>query len=165
MSQQTVTITEPKNTGLIYYTLDGTAPSVFSTPYAGPITVNASKTVNAIAVAEHDAGSAEATAAYAIVGSPLVLPGPATAINTTNATLNAFVNTLGAAGSYYFQYGTSSTAFTSSTATAELVASAARVQVVAKLSALKAKTTYYFRVVVSSAGGVTKSGIVKFTTG
>jgi hypothetical protein len=163
-SQQTVTITAPTASSVIYYTADGSAPSIFSTEYSSPLVVNFSKTISAVAIAEHDADSSEATAAYTIIGSPSVLGGPASAISTTGATLNAFVNTSGLAGSYYFVYGTSATALTTSTAKTALGASSTRVQAAAKLTTLTTKTKYYYQVVVSTAGGSAASGILSFTT-
>jgi hypothetical protein len=163
-SQQTVTITEPTRSAVLYYTLDGSAPSRFSPAYSGPITVNTSKELSAVAVAASDADSAVVTAAYTIVGSPAVLAAPATAIGTTGATLNAFVNTLGLAGSYLFKYGTSRTALTSSTGNTALAASSARAQASAQLTGLKSKTTYYYQVVVSTPGGISTGALLSFAT-
>ncbi len=163
-SQQWVTITDVTAGAQLYYTLDGSTPTVFSTPYTGPIAVNKTTTVSAVAVSQHDASSAIVSANYAIIGSPLVLVGPATAVATPNATLNAFVNTLGIAGTCYFQFGTSSTALTGTTASTALTASTNRVQVTAKLTGLQGKTTYYYRVVTTTAGGTVASEVQSFTT-
>jgi hypothetical protein len=163
-AQQTVSITEGTANSPLYYTLNGTTPSVFSTVYSAPLVVNTSKTVSAVAVAEHDASSAEVSATYKIVGSPTVLAGPATGVATPKATLTAYVNTAGVAGSYYFRFGTASTALTTVTATTALSASTAQVTASAALSTLKTKTTYYYQVVVTTAGGVTAGAVESFTT-
>jgi hypothetical protein len=93
-----------------------------------------------------------------------VLAAPSTAIGTADATLNAYVNTLGLAGSYYFQYGTSSTSLTSATAKTALSASTTRAAVSTSLTTLAAATKYYYQVVVTTAGGTTTGNIQSFTT-
>jgi len=163
-SQQVVTITSPTRTGVVYYTLDGSSASRFSTPYSAPITVDYTKTITAVAVAENDANSIPVTAAYMIVDSPWVLAAPATSIGATDATLSAFVNTLGLSGTFIFQYGTSSAALTSSTAPTALSASTARVQASAPLTGLKAATTYYYRVQATTIAGITEGKVLSFTT-
>jgi len=163
-SQQTVTIADETNSALFYYTLDGSAPTVFSTQYTAPIIVNTSKTINVIAVSNRTADSVEVSNTYTIIGSPSVLAAPSTAIGTADATLNAYVNTLGLAGSYYFQYGTSSTSLTSATAKTALSASTTRAAVSTSLTTLAAATKYYYQVVVTTAGGTTTGNIQSFTT-
>ena len=163
-SQQTVTITEATALSPLYYTLNGSVPSVFSTAYTAPIVVNTSKTVSAVAVAAHDAPSAVVSAAYTIIGSPTVLAAPATGIATPKATLNAFVNTNGLAGSCYFRYGTGIAALTGSSAKTALSASSARAPVSTQLAGLAAKTTYYYQVVVTTNGGTTSGAVLSFTT-
>ena len=64
---QSVAINDAVNGATIYYTTDGTAPTLQSTVYAGPIAVNATETLKAIAVANSHANSAVATAKYIIV--------------------------------------------------------------------------------------------------
>ena len=52
---------------VIYYTTDGTNPTIQSATYSGPITVNAAMTIKAIAVKEGYIDSEMATAAYTIL--------------------------------------------------------------------------------------------------
>lgn len=163
-SQQTVAVTDTTGKSVLYYTLDGSAPTVFSSQYTAPITVNTSKTFNVVAVSGRIADSAEVSAAYTIVGSPSVLAAPATSISTPKATLNAYVNTQGLSGSYYFVYGTSSASLTSTTSSTALPASSTRAAASTQLSALASKTTYYYQVVVTTAGGTTAGAIQSFAT-
>lgn len=80
--------------------------------------------------------SAIVAASYTLVGSPSALSPPAAGIATPDATRNAVVNTLVLAGSYLFEYGTSSTALTSRTAATALSASMSPSAVSARLTAL-----------------------------
>jgi hypothetical protein len=68
-SSQNVTITESTAGATIYYTINGATPTTSSTKYTGPITVSASETVKAIAVATGHVNSPVATAAFTISGS------------------------------------------------------------------------------------------------
>ncbi len=63
---QTVSITDTTPGAKIYYTTNGTAPTTASALYATPITVSATETVEAIAVATGYAQSATASAKYTI---------------------------------------------------------------------------------------------------
>ena len=61
---QSVSLADGTPGATIYYTVNGTVPTTNSTPYTGPITVSATETINALAVAPNYAVSAVATATY-----------------------------------------------------------------------------------------------------
>jgi uncharacterized repeat protein (TIGR03803 family) len=65
-SIQSVTISDSTVGSAIYYTTDSSAPTTSSTKYTGAITVGASETVSAIAVAVGFSNSSIAAAVYAI---------------------------------------------------------------------------------------------------
>lgn len=150
---QSVALSDATAGAAIYYTTDGTEPTASSTKYTGTLTVSSTKTIRAIAFATGFANSAVASAAYTIAGSPTALAAPATPVSATAFKLNAIVNAQGLAGSYLFQYGTSATALTSSTAAKALSASSNPVAVSTQVNGLNAGAQYYYRVVVSTAGG------------
>jgi hypothetical protein len=161
---QLVSISDTVATATIYYTLDGSTPTASSPVYSGPITVSAIETIKAFGVAAGYTNSAVASAAYVIDGSPTALASPATAITASGATLNAIVNSQGLAGTYSFKYGTSATALSSTTATTNLTAKKAAVNAAASITGLNTGTTYYFQVVVTTAGGTATGAVLSFTT-
>ncbi len=65
-STQTVTISDLASGATIYYTTDGSVPSVYSAKYTGPITVNATLTLNAFAVGSGYNPSGTGSAIYNI---------------------------------------------------------------------------------------------------
>ena len=65
-SVQTVAITDLTPGAKIYFTTNGTAPTTSSTLYAGPITVSATETLEAIATASGSLQSATGSAVYII---------------------------------------------------------------------------------------------------
>lgn len=68
-SAQSITISDTQAGAAIYYTTDGTPPSTNSLPYTQPITVQATSTIQAIAIASGYNNSAVAGGTY-IIGTP-----------------------------------------------------------------------------------------------
>ena len=66
---QNVTLTDSDANAKIYYTTDGTTPSASSTLYSGPISVQTSETINAIAIDPSMQNSSVTSAAYVIQNS------------------------------------------------------------------------------------------------
>ncbi len=169
-SAQLISLADTTPNAVLYYTLDGSAPTSSSTKYSAPILVSSSQQVSTIAVAPGIPASTITHATYSFLSAPYALAAPANATATTSATLNAVVSTGGMAGSYSFVYGTSSTALTSTTPASTFGGSVlnklsiAPFQASAKLTTLTTKTTYYFKVIVTTAAGTSSGQILSFTT-
>ncbi len=72
-SAQLVTISTTSPGATIYYTMNGTTPTTASTQYAGPITVSATQTIQAIAIASGFFDSNVASATYTITSGVTVV--------------------------------------------------------------------------------------------
>lgn len=163
-AEELVTLSDATAGAVIYYTVNGTNPTTASTKYTAPIAVSTTETLRVFAVAPNYEPSAIAAATYTIVTTPSALIAPPTSITASTATLNALVNPGGVTATYTFQYGTSSTALTSTTPQMTLGATSSRVNVSKALTGLKASTKYYYRIVVTTLGGSTTSAVESFTT-
>ncbi|MFZ0392986.1 MAG: chitobiase/beta-hexosaminidase C-terminal domain-containing protein, partial [Terracidiphilus sp.] len=75
-SVQTVTISDANPAATIYYTSDGTTPTTSSTPYADPITVSSTETIEAMAASSGHGNSLVVTATFAL-NLPGGTPAPA----------------------------------------------------------------------------------------
>ena len=78
-SPQPVSITDPASNPTIYYTTDGSTPTVSSQKYTGSFTLSANATVQAIATASGDTQSAIASASFTFRGQtapPQFSPAP-----------------------------------------------------------------------------------------
>lgn len=97
---------------------------------------------------------------------PVAATQPATAVTAASATLNASVNPERSATNVEFVYGTSPTLSTGTmtTATQSIGNGTSAVAVSAGLTNLTPGTTYYYRAVALSAGGITDGTILSFTT-
>ncbi len=121
-SAQPVSISDSTPGAMIYYTTDGSAPTINSTVYSKPITVSSTQTIQAIATASGYASSAVASAAYTIntPTSPVSVIGNISP-GFTSAGGAAFTLTLTGSG-----FATSSTAYWGTSALATQYASATR---------------------------------------
>ncbi len=101
-----VTITDATPGAVIYYTIDGTAPSTASTVYTGPITVNTTETITAIAVAAGYVWQIPASATFTSLdntANPVFSPAAGT--YSTSPTVTIFDASAGAV-IYYTTDGT-----------------------------------------------------------
>ncbi|MEI9978450.1 MAG: chitobiase/beta-hexosaminidase C-terminal domain-containing protein [Edaphobacter sp.] len=112
-SAQQVILSDTTPSAVIYYTTDGSTPSISSSVYSSPINVSASETLKAIATAPGFGTSAVASAAYTInvvVPPPTISPAGGTYTTAQSVTLS---ETNASATIYYTTDG--STPTTSST--------------------------------------------------
>ena len=94
---------------------------------------------------------------------PAVTGLPATSITATSGQVNGTVNPNGAATMYHFDYGTSASYGSSTSATSAGSGSSA-VTVTASLAGLTSNTTYHYRLVAISSGGTTNGTDATFAT-
>jgi Repeat of unknown function (DUF346) len=94
---------------------------------------------------------------------PTVTTDAPSGVGTTNATLHAEVNPQGVDTKYFFEYGTTES-YGSYTTTEDAGAGESIVHVQAPIGGLAPGTTYYYRIVASSAIGEVFGGPVGFTT-
>jgi hypothetical protein len=161
---QTVSLSDAMAGATIYYTTNGTTPTTSSIVYSSPIAVPLAQAFQAMAVAPGYSNSATATAAYVIIVPPTAVTTAATAITTSTVQLNATVNSLGLPGTYTFQYGPSTSLPNASTAATVLSSSTSSRAASAQLTGLKTKTSYSYRVIVTTAGGTVRGALLTFTT-
>ena len=108
---QSVTIADATAGAAIYYTTNGSTPTASSTKYTGAITVSATETIEAIAVATGDANSAVATATYTISIPTAATPSFSPAAGAyTSAQSVTIADTTAGATIYYTTDGSTPTA-------------------------------------------------------
>ncbi len=73
----TLRLTDATRGVYIYYTTDGWTPTTFSTRYRGPIVIDSTTTLNAIAISPDGCRSIQVSAQYVINGKPAAQPKPA----------------------------------------------------------------------------------------
>ena len=93
-SVQSVTISSTTTGATIYYTTDGTTPTANSNVYASPITVTASETIKAIAVAAGYTQSAVASGTYSITVPPPTFTISGTAVSVTKGATTGNTSTI-----------------------------------------------------------------------
>ena len=90
-STQSVSISDSTPGEAIYYTTNNTTPTTGSTLYAGPITVSASETIEAIAIASGYSTSSTASAVYTITppaAAPVFNPAQGTYTSTQSVSIS-----------------------------------------------------------------------------
>ena len=109
-SAQSVTIGDSTSGATIYYTTNGTTPTTSSTKYIGAITVSATETIQAIAVATGYTNSAVTSATYTIqiptVATPTFSPAAGTYTSAQSVTIS---DSNSGATIYYTTNGTAPT--------------------------------------------------------
>ncbi len=104
------------------------------------------------------------TTAGAGSSEPSVTTGQGSNVGSATATLSGTVGPSGAETTYRFEYGTSASSLSSSTAELGAGSGAAVVSVTASLTGLKPGRTYYFQLVATNAAGTASGAEVSFTT-
>jgi hypothetical protein len=90
-SVQTVAISDATPGAAIYYTTNGSTPTTASALYTGPITVGATQTIGAVALANGDSLSQVASATYTITlptSTPVISPGSGTFATAQTVTIS-----------------------------------------------------------------------------
>ena len=138
LGTQTVTITDPTSGSSIFYTLDGTPPATTAggskVAYTGPITVTATETIKAIAIAPGYTTSTVSSALYTIesqVAAPSFTPAPGT--YPTSQTVTISTSSAGAT-IYYTTNGTTPTRSSTEYTAAIPVSSTTTIQAIAVAS-------------------------------
>ncbi|MEI6061779.1 MAG: hypothetical protein WCR72_13825, partial [Bacteroidota bacterium] len=103
-------------------------------------------------------------ASFKFANTPLIVTLDATAITGTSATLNGTVNPNGNATTYHFEWGTTISYGTNTTAVAAGSGTSA-LPVNAPISGLTGGTTYHFRLVGVNSEGTTNGNDLTFTPG
>ncbi len=107
--------------------------------------------------------SAPSPSEVPVSSAPTVSTGSASSIMTTTATLNGTINPNGALTSYYFKYGTSTSAESDTPSTSTGSAGTSQIAVTATISGLSPATTYTFMLVGTNASG-TSYGLPQYFT-
>jgi hypothetical protein len=130
-SAQSLTITDATTGAAIYYTTNGTTPTTASTKYSAAITVAASETVKAIAVATGHTNSAITSAAY-VIETPAATPVFSKAAGTYTAAQSVTITDITASAAiYYTLNGTTPTTASTKYSAAITVAASETIKAIA----------------------------------
>jgi alkylated DNA nucleotide flippase Atl1 len=119
-------------------------------------------TITATAV-DNDGITGTAAVSVTYHNPPVVTTGKASKVSSSSAKISGTVNPEGQATTYAVQYG-KTTAYGSTSTAASAGTGSAALTVTATISALKANTTYHYRVIATNAGGTTYGTDATFKT-
>jgi hypothetical protein len=91
-SAVTVKIKDSTRGAVIYYTTDAWTPTALSTRYTGPVTIDSTTSLQAIAISPYGGRSRVATAVYTLHGVSPVPPVAPSTVEAANPTLNSASN-------------------------------------------------------------------------
>jgi hypothetical protein len=115
-------------------------------------------------VATSDAGTSRgADQTFSTTTAPTVVTGAASSIGLTSAKLNGTVTPNGQATSWYFEYGTSAS-YGTKTSAKSAGSGTGSAKVAASLTGLRRTTTYHYRLVATNASGTTFGSDRTFST-
>jgi hypothetical protein len=115
-------------------------------------------------VATSDAGTSRgADQTFSTTTAPTAVTGAASSIGLTSAKLNGTVTPNGQATSWYFEYGTS-TSYGTKTSAKSAGSGTGSTKVAASLTGLRRTTTYHYRLVATNASGTTLGADRTFST-
>jgi len=101
---------------------------------------------------------------FTALPAPVVVTGTATNLAATTATLNGTVNPSQQATTYWFAYGKSCSALSTTTTKQSLAATGATINVSATLTALTKSASYCFQLTATNNGGTSTGKTAMFTT-
>jgi phosphodiesterase/alkaline phosphatase D-like protein len=147
--------TSAKNAGL------GTSATSVSAPVTG---LTALRTYHFRLVATSDAGTSTGSdQTFVTSAAPVATTDPASSVGDTSARLNGRVTPNGSSTTWYFEYGTT-TSYGSKTSAKSAGSGTKSTSVNVTVSNLAPGATYHFRVVATSESGTTTAGDQSFTT-
>jgi hypothetical protein len=115
-------------------------------------------------VATSDAGTSRgADQTFSTTTAPTAVTGAASSIGLTSAKLNGTVTPNGQATSWYFEFGTS-TSYGTKTSARSAGSGTGSTKVAASLTGLRRTTTYHYRLVATNASGTTVGADRTFST-
>jgi Chitobiase/beta-hexosaminidase C-terminal domain len=142
---QTATITDATSGATIYYTTTGVDPTTASTKYTGAITISASETVKAIAVAANYNPSVVASASYTITAPAAATPVFSLAAGSYTGTQTVTISDATSGAAIYYTTNGDAPTTASTKYTAAITISASET-----LKAIAAATNYNASAVVSA---------------
>jgi N-acetylneuraminic acid mutarotase len=161
LSAQSVTLSDSTTGAVIYYTTDNSTPTTSSTKYTGPIAVNSTETLQAIAAAPLYLNSAVATAVFKILTAPPVIT-PALG-NYTEAQSVTITDVTPGAVIYYTTNGTTPSAASTKYTTAISVTDNETIEAIAIAPGDSLSTVVKATFTIATATPVIKPALGNYT--